>query len=92
MENMLATLGLLLIILGWLVQLYYSALRRIFALSLKFVVIYVVGCILLAIDATQDGSTLILVLNLVAAILAFIAGYSAKKARRQIEVALKGRA
>jgi len=72
---------------------------------LKFVVIYVVGCILLAIDATQDGSTLILVLNLdqdgstlilvlnlVAAILAFIAGYSAKKARRQIEVALKGRA
>ncbi|NIO20499.1 MAG: hypothetical protein GTN76_07100 [Candidatus Aenigmarchaeota archaeon] len=81
MSSVLATVGLLLIILGWLVQLYISAARRIFALSLKFVVIYAVGCILLVIGAIQTGNILIWILNLVAAILALTAGYFAKKAR-----------
>jgi len=82
MVNELVTIGLVLIILGWLVQLYYSAVRKIFALSLKFVMIYVVGSILLVIGAFQTGNTLIWILNLVTAVIASIAGYSAKKARR----------
>ncbi|MFX0197456.1 MAG: hypothetical protein ACFFCW_15140 [Candidatus Hodarchaeota archaeon] len=81
MENVLTTIGFLLIILGWSVQLYISAARRIFALSLKFVVIYAVGCILLVIDAFQTRNTLVLILNLAIAILALLAGYFAKKAR-----------
>lgn len=81
MERGLVLVGLILIILGWLVQLYYSGFRKIFALSLKFVAIYVVGCVLLVIDAFQTGSTLILILNLVTAVLALGAGYFAKKAR-----------
>ena len=81
MERGLVLVGLILIILGWLVQLYYSAFRKIFALSLKFVAIYVVGYVLLVIDAFQTGSTLILILNLVTAVLASVAGYFAKKAR-----------
>jgi lipid-A-disaccharide synthase-like uncharacterized protein len=82
MTSGLVIVGLILIILGWLVQLYYSVGRKIFALSLKFVVIYVVGCLLLVIDALQKGDTLILILNLVALILAFFAGYFAKKSRK----------
>ena len=82
MASGLVIMGLILVILGWLVQLYYSAVRKIFALSLKFVMIYVVGCILLVIDGLQTGNTLIWVLNLLAAVIAFIAAYFAKKARR----------
>jgi len=82
MPSGLMIIGLVLIILSWLVQLYYSAVRKIFALSLKFVVIYVVGCILLVIDGLQTGNTLIWVLNLLAAVIAFIAAYFAKKARK----------
>ncbi len=75
-------IGLLLIILGWVVQLYYSRARKIFALSMKFVVIYVVGCLLLVIDALQTGNLLICILNLAAAVFASFAGYYAKKARK----------
>jgi CDP-diglyceride synthetase len=82
MESGFMVIGLILIILGWLVQLYYSAVKRIFALSLKFLVIYVVGCIFLIIDASQTGNTLIWILNLVIVVVASIAGYFAKKARR----------
>jgi len=82
MASELWIIGLVLIFLGWLIQLYYSAARKIFALSLKFVVIYVFGCILLAIDALETGNTLIWILNLVIAVFAFIAGYFAKKVRR----------
>jgi hypothetical protein len=74
-------IGMILIILGWLVQLYYSAGRKIFALSLKFVVIYVVGCIFLVIDGLKTGSTLVWIFNLITVIIAFLAGYFAKKAR-----------
>jgi len=81
MENILTMLGLLLIILSWLVQLYISAARKIFALSLKFVVIYAAGCILLVIDGFQTGNTLALILNLAVTILALLAGYFSKKAR-----------
>jgi hypothetical protein len=82
MASGLAVIGLILILLGWLVQFYYSARRKLFALSLKFVGIYVVGCILLVIDGLQSGNTMIWILNLVAAFFAFVAGVSAKKARR----------
>jgi len=81
MVNGWMIIGLLLIILGWMVQLYYSRARKIFALSMKFVVIYVVGCLLLVIDAIRTGNLLIWILNLAAAVLAFLAGYYAKKAR-----------
>jgi glycosyltransferase involved in cell wall biosynthesis len=81
MENALAMLGLLVIILGWLVQLYYSATKKVFVLSIRFVAIYVVGCILLVIDALQTGNTRIFVLNLVTAVAALLTGYFAKKAR-----------
>ena len=74
-------IGLVLIILSWCVQVYYSGVKKIFALSLKFVVIYVVGCILLVIDASQRGQALLLILNLVAAVIALLAGFFAKKAR-----------
>ena len=82
MVSGLMVIGLILILLGWLVQLYYSARRKIFALSLKFVVIYVVGCILLVIDALRSGNTMIWIFNLVTAFFALVAGASAKKARR----------
>lgn len=81
MASKLWIIGLVLIFLSWLIQLYYSAARKIFALSLKFVIIYVVGCILLVIDAFKTGNTLIWILNLVIAVFAFIAGYFAKRAR-----------
>jgi hypothetical protein len=74
-------IGMILIILGWLVQLYYSASRKIFALSLKFVVIYVVGCIFLVVDGLKTGNTLVWIFNLITVIIAFLAGYFAKKAR-----------
>jgi lipid-A-disaccharide synthase-like uncharacterized protein len=82
MTSALVIVGLILIILGWLVQLYYSAVRKNFAVSLKFVVIYVVGCILLVIDALQRGQTLIWILNLLAVVIALVAGFFAKKARK----------
>jgi len=81
MTSGLVVVSLVLIILGWLVQLYYSAGKKIYALSLKFVALYVVGCILLAIDALQTGRTTIWILNLITAIIALLAGYFAKKAR-----------
>ena len=73
--------GLILIILGWLIQLYYSAFKKLFALSLKFVFIYIIGCLLLVIDGWKTGNTVIWILNLVAAVLALSAGVFAKKAR-----------
>jgi hypothetical protein len=82
MASGLAVIGLILILLSWLVQCYYSAGKKIFALSLKFVGIYVVGCIFLVIDALGSGNTVIWILNLVTAFFAFLAGVSAKKARR----------
>lgn len=82
MANGLVTLGMILIIVGWVVQLYYSAIRKIFALSLKFVAIYTLGCILLMIDAWNTAKHGVWILNLVAAVVALLAGYFAKKARR----------
>jgi hypothetical protein len=82
MGSGLATLGMILIILGWMVQLYYAAIRRIFALSLKFVAIYIAGCVLLIIDALGKGNHWIWILNLLAAVAASLAGYFSKKARR----------
>jgi lipid-A-disaccharide synthase-like uncharacterized protein len=81
MMSGLVIVGLLFIILGWLVQLYYSAGRKIIALSMKFVLIYVLGSLLLMIDALQTGNVLNWILNLAAAVFAFLAGYFAKKAR-----------
>ncbi len=82
MENVLTTIGLLVIILGWLVQLYYSATKKVFVLSIRLVVIYAVGCIFLVIDALQTGNNRIFVLYLLTAIVALLAGFFAKKARR----------
>jgi len=82
MVNELVIIGWLLIILGWVVQLYYSRARKIFALSMKFVVIYAFGCLFFVIDAIRTGNLLIWILNLAAAVLAFLAGYYAKKARK----------
>lgn len=82
MGSTLLIVGLILIILGWLVQFYYSVGRKLFALSLKFVVIYVVGCILLAIDSLQKGGILLGFLYLAGAVLAFVSGVFAKKARK----------
>ena len=59
MANGLVIIGLLLIILGWAVQLYYSQARKISALSMKFVAIYAVGCLLSVIDALRAGNLLI---------------------------------
>lgn len=73
--------GLLLMILGWMIQLYYSASLKIFALSLKFVVFFAVGCILLAIDGLQTGKTLVWILNFLMALISLMAGYFAKKSR-----------
>ncbi len=82
MGNGLLVAGLILIILGWLVQFYYPVSRNLFALSLKFVVIYAVGCILLAIDALQKGGGLTGILILIVAALALLSGIFAKKARK----------
>ncbi len=82
MANGLLMIGMILIIAGWIVQLYYSAVRKIFALSLKFVALYTLGSIFLIIDAWKTGSHRVWVLNLIAAVVASLAGYFAKKARR----------
>ena len=82
MTSELVIVGLILIILGWLIQLYYSAFKKLFALTLKFVFIYIIGCLLLVIDGWKTGNTVIWILNLVAAVLALSAGVFAKKARR----------
>ena len=82
MASGLVMLGLILIILGWIVQLYYSAIRKIFALSLKFVAIYILGCALLIIEAWNTGNHWVWILNVLAAVAALLAGYFAKKARR----------
>jgi len=81
MANGLVIIGLVLITLGWAVQLYYSRVRKVFALSMKFVVIYVVGCLLLVMDGLRTGNSVIWILNLASAVLASLAGYYAKKAR-----------
>jgi len=73
--------GLILILFGWLVQLYYSAGKKIFALSLKYVAFYAVGCVLLAIDGLKTENTATWILNLIIAFVALMAGYFAKKAR-----------
>ncbi len=75
-------LGMILIIAGWIVQLYYSAVRKIFALSLKFVAFYTLGCILLIIDAWNTANCWVWIFNLLTAVVASLAGYFAKKARR----------
>ena len=82
MGNALLIVGFIIIILGWLVQSYYSVGRKLFALSLKFVIIYGIGCILLVIDALQKGDTLIGILILLGAAIAFVSGVFAKKARK----------
>ena len=55
--------------------------EKIFALSMKFVVIYVVGCLFLVIDALRTGNFAVWILNLAPAVLEFLAGYYSKKAR-----------
>jgi hypothetical protein len=82
MVNELVTISLVLIILGWLVQLYYSAGKKIFALSFKFVAIYVIACLVLMIDGLEKGNIIFWILNLATAIVALLAGIFAKKARR----------
>ena len=82
MASGLVTVGMILIIVGWIVQLYYSAVRKIFALSLKFVALYTLGSILLVIGAGNTASHRVGILNLMAAVVAAPAGYFAKKARR----------
>ncbi len=81
MASGLVTVGLILMIVGWIVQLYYSAVRKIFALSLKFVALYTLGCIILVIGAWNTANHPVWILNLVAAVVASLAGYFAKKAR-----------
>jgi hypothetical protein len=75
------TVALILMIVGWLIQWYYSASKKIFALSFKTVVLYAIGCILLFIDSLGRGSFSIAILSLAAAVIAFLAGLAAKKAR-----------
>jgi hypothetical protein len=48
---------------------------------MKFVVIYVVGCLFLVIDALRTGNFAVWILNLASAVLEFLAGYYSKKAR-----------
>lgn len=81
MSGSLAIVGLIIIVLGWVVQLYISAVRRIFALSLKFVAMFLVGCIFLIIDGLQEGQILIAILYLACGLAACGAGYYAKRAR-----------
>lgn len=81
MSGVLSVLGFVLIILSWSLQLYYSAARKVYVLSLRFVAIYVIGCILLVIEAALTGETVVLIFYLMITILAFAAGYFAKKAR-----------
>ena len=77
-----AIAGLVMMILGWGVQVYISAVRRIFALSLKFVAIFVVGCLLLFIGSLRDGHILVAILYVMCGFAACLAGYHAKRARR----------
>jgi hypothetical protein len=56
--------------------------KKIFALSFKFVAIYMIACLLLMNDGLQKGNIITWTLNLVTAIVALLAGIFAKKARR----------
>lgn len=64
-----------------MIQLYYSLRKKIFALSLKFVALYVIGVIVLIIDALEAGEIVQLILNLIIGLIAILAGFFAKKAR-----------
>jgi len=68
--------GLILIVVGWLVQLY-----RVFAgtkqISRGFLVLYVVGVLLLVIDGFRASIGASAWLNLIALILAFLVLYRA---------------
>lgn len=81
MRDSLFVIGSLFIIMGWMIQLYYSLRKKIFALSLKFVALYVIGVIVLIIDALEAGEIVQLILNLIIGLIAILAGFFAKKAR-----------
>jgi hypothetical protein len=82
LSNDAVTIGMIFVILGWLVQLYYGAGKKIFALSLKFVLIYCIGNIVLGIAALKAGHPFIGALYVLTFIFACFAGYFSMKARR----------
>ncbi|MDD5112134.1 MAG: hypothetical protein PHG85_06285 [Candidatus Altiarchaeota archaeon] len=64
----LVTIGLLLIIAGWAVQLSHDRRGRK-DFSIVFLALYVVGCEMLAIDAVMNNALVNGILNLLCAIL-----------------------
>lgn len=68
--------GLILIVVGWLVQLY-----RVFAgakqISRGFLVLYIIGVLLLVIDAFREGLGASAWLNLIALVISFLVLYKA---------------
>jgi membrane-bound ClpP family serine protease len=75
----LATIGLVLIVIGWLFQAYESMTKKKAALTLYFVLLYVFGCLLLFYEAFTAGLFDVWVLNLLAAVLALASYFTAKK-------------
>jgi len=84
MDELWLMAGLVLIVVGWIMQLYYGAARKIYALSLKFVLFYTVGCVLLVIDGISRGDMVGGIAYGLTAVVAVLAGYFSKKARPRV--------
>ncbi len=66
------TIGLILIVLGWLVQLIRTAAQKSRALSSPFLLLYAIGCILLFIGNYRANDVITGVLNTICAVIAII--------------------
>ena len=77
----LTSAGLILIVLGWAMQFYYSRFRYLSVLSFKFVILYVVGAALISWNSYQQGHFIVSIAYAITAVLALGAGYFARKFR-----------
>ncbi len=72
---MLSNIGMVLIILGWLIQL----LTKEKNMKVSFVLIYSLGVAFLAFDGLRSGVTTLGILNLISCITAFAVLFKIKK-------------
>ncbi|MBM3118561.1 MAG: hypothetical protein FJ006_03260 [Chloroflexi bacterium] len=69
---MIFTIGLILIIAGWIVQLYRTLAKKDLQFNLVFLSLYVAGCFLLAIATFMQKDVISATLQLICTILPLI--------------------
>lgn len=74
---MLATLGLILIAIGWIMQVRH--MRNDNCLCIKFVVLYSIGVLLLVLEGLWNGPLWMVLLNLVSLVAALVVLNKLKK-------------